>query len=36
MYPATKRANIAQLVITKARLVYRIALGVFLGSTKIK
>jgi hypothetical protein len=36
MYPALKRATIAQLVITKATMVYRIAWGVFLGSTKIK
>ena len=36
VYPALKRATIAQLVITKARMAYRIALGVFPGSTKTK
>ena len=36
MYPALKRATIAQLVITKATMAYRIAWGVFLGSTKMK
>jgi len=36
MYPALKRATIAQLVITKATRAYRIALAAFPGSTKTK
>ena len=36
MYPASPRVKIAQLVITKARMASRIALGAFPGSTKIK
>jgi len=36
MYPGLKRAKIVQLVITKARRAYLIALGAFLGSIKIK
>ena len=36
MYPASPRAKIAQLVITKARMASRIALGAFQGSIKMK
>jgi hypothetical protein len=36
MYPALKRATIAQLVIIRATMAYRIAWGVFPGSTKMK